>query len=1091
MHPGGNHLPFKPPSSVVGPYQTSTIAQHAVAALEDLERVQSRSIQPLHTKPKSDDRHSRIAMSEATRAGLKRRRNSEEEEECFMQQHHQNQTLLALCPDPHVALHPIQLSIACPMVDLEHSGLSTDVHLVSRDTTSPVQDSALPKSSHQYNIPADVVVGIWPNIARLSWSSRQKSPRSTQHRPNMMFGMDGANDNSDVPHPLTITISRSASVSDLTVPSVRPFRPSMVHFLSDDHLNWQEAARRKERDDFTNPFDPDASPLRRSSSASEVTTYLRPNAFAGHRDTLARLKVFAKSDDEDQTVSDSDEESYQTAWTRQPSVSTPARRYSLAGANLDIFLPERVIDTVLGHLSFDDYKTLRLVCRQWYVSVPQPHLPGAYRLPREILKHIFSYMALWEFDAARHACKHWFLASLDRNVLEPMLKASGCQTGLAADVERLQGKIAAKRRSWDNQLGPAKTDAEDVIDKEWLCSKRLATETRLSPGWRGNSLSDSSQFSRMSLIEEVDFSKGLASPTLSTQARFTVAACGKYVMVVSGGNISVYSLSDPDTSLVPIVRLATGINVVAVSMDTTSERYSVAALLAGRIGMLWDLNGHHVQTRYRSNSGEPMNLGMHTYIQSSAKFQQFRPLGVYMPLRSPEVAGIEDSDPCLGPATVLSAASPPEINASEQTGQVDRRLGIPIETRATAIYTDLGSMDDQPRSVAICPNRKCIAYGCRMGIELHWIDAVTGGDLNRWFPLAAPSDYLYFLPPRPGVDSRRKLRLISSAAGPVAPRLVRSDSSPTKWKYWPSPVAFGRRQSLTRLFFGNLPFPSPAGDRSPVSENPTQTEEVQGVLRTVDCDHFHAIPVSDGFHLVFTDPGSGLLCLGSDAPLGGPTKLVRKLMFIPPDQDCERIPYPLRYAVGKALDWGLRLVVVYDNSQVILYNVPADIFKQLRDQKGTMDIWDENSGVLGQSDLMMDSLMPNGEQGTSSEAHTTDEEASSSASVSSQTLQLTGSIIASTDGRVVDDLAVKSENGGLRVWIFYRNGTAELHGLYAPPNHQVRRSYVGDNGFIYEKTIKDQLHDDPGTKTAKRKEKAEDDKHVKWAGQEQIEDDAD
>src|ERR1700744_1878705 len=109
-----------------------------------------------------------------------------------------------------------------------------------------------------------------------------------------------------------------------------------------------------------------------------------------------------------------------------------------------------------------------------------------------------------------------------------------------------------------------------------------------------------------------------------------------------------------------------------------------------------------------------------------------------------------------------------EINAAILQDQAHRRLGIPIETRATAIYTDLGSADDQPRSVAICPNRQCVAFGCRMGIELHWIDALTGGDLNRWFPLAAPSDNLYFLPQRPGVDSKKKLRLISSAAGPVA-----------------------------------------------------------------------------------------------------------------------------------------------------------------------------------------------------------------------------------------------------------------------------------------------------------------------------------
>ena len=85
---------------------------------------------------------------------------------------------------------------------------------------------------------------------------------------------------------------------------------------------------------------------------------------------------------------------------------------------------------------------------------------------------------------------------------------------------------------------------------------------------------------------------------------------------------------------------------------------------------------------------------------------------------------------------------------------------------AAATYEQLGSPDDPPRSVAICPQRKCVAFGCRMGIELHWVDALTGGDLKRWFPLAAPSDFLHFLPQRPGIDSAKKLRLISSAGGP-------------------------------------------------------------------------------------------------------------------------------------------------------------------------------------------------------------------------------------------------------------------------------------------------------------------------------------
>jgi hypothetical protein len=421
--------------------------------------------------------------------------------------------------------------------------------------------------------------------------------------------------------------------------------------------------------------------------------------------------------------------------------------------------------------------------------------------------------------------------------------------------------------------------------------------------------------------------------------------------------------------------------------------------------------------------------------------------------------------------------------AAMRAEQLGRCLGIAIETRATAIYTDIGTVDDQPRSVAICPNRKCVAFGCRMGIELHWVDAVTGGDLSRWFPLAAPSDFLYFLPPRAGIDSRKKLRLISSAAGPVAPQLIRSDSTPAKWKYWPTPAAYGRRKSLTRLFFGRLPFPSPAGslENAPDSERTPGGDEVQGVLRTVDCDHFHAVPVSDGYHLVFTDPASGLLCLGSDAPLGGPTKLIRKIVFIPPDYEAARKPAPLRYAVGKILDWGLRVVAAYDNGQIVLFSVPSDVFKSFRDRSGKTDAWDENAGVLGQSDLIMDSLMVNvGGEGADTAA-SEDSRSITPLSSTSSPLQLPGSLITRADGRVVDDLAVNAANGGLSVWIFFRTGCAELHSVFNPGGEKTRQSYVGDNGFVYPVNVEEQAE-----VNVKGKQKATDERHVKWAGQEDV-----
>ncbi|KAH0848009.1 hypothetical protein AYO21_03627 [Fonsecaea monophora] len=907
--------------------------------------------------------------------------------------------------------------------------------------------------------------------------------------------MDGACDEPDAPTPSAV--SRPSSVVDIK--SQMP-RPSVVHFLSDDHLNWRE----REHATFVNPFSPEDPSSRKTSTSSEATAYLRPNAFAGHRDTLVRLHYFTSSDHDNEDTADSDADSFSTALTRQPS-----RRASLAGANLDLFYPLRVVDAVLQYVAFDDFKAMRLVCRQWHANLPRPKFPGAYLVPREILKEIYSYLTPCDFDAARHTCKAWFLASLDRYVLEPMLRASGCQAALATDLERIHGSFLAERRSWDSRLGPVPADAENAIDTEWLCSRRLATESRLSPDWRGSFLpDDSAQSSRLSKIEEVDFSKVTNPPVSLTKSRFTVSACGRFVLVVSGGDISVYSLCDSEQSLVPVVRLATGFDVLKVSMDTSSERYSVAALLAGRIGMLWDLEGSHIQTRYRNNSGETMSLAMQKDIPGPANYQISTLASVNLPINyhHTHATGISDSDlaattindnnhpvratpspPFLWDEHMRSSESPEEVkdfHITDDANQVRDRLGIPIETRATTVYNNLGSVDDQPRSVAICPNRRCVAFGCRMGIELHWVDALTGGQLNRWFPLAAPSDYLYFLPRRCGMDSKRKLRLISSAAGPVVTQLVRSDSTPATSKYWPTPATFGRRQSLTRLFFGNLPFPTPvsgSGDLSG-SVSPERAHGAQGVLRTVDCGHFHAVPVSDGFHLIFTDPVSGLLCLGSDAPLGGPTKLVRKIMFIPPGEG-GRTPAPRRYSVGKALGWGLRLVAVYDDDQVVLYNIPSDIFGRLQGQRSSTDIWDENSGVVGQSDLIMDSLMNRDEPGPPG-GPAVQEAPEHDDGYAQQPLQLAGSLIAHVANQPVDDIAVQSETGGLSVWLFYRSGLAEFYSIYAPWPHQVRRRLVGENGFICDCDNQMPVETRTVTGTTKGKERADQEtRHVKWAGQ--------
>ena len=64
-------------------------------------------------------------------------------------------------------------------------------------------------------------------------------------------------------------------------------------------------------------------------------------------------------------------------------------------------------------------------------------------------------------------------------------------------------------------------------------------------------------------------------------------------------------------------------------------------------------------------------------------------------------------------------------------------------------------------------------------------------------------------------------------------------------------------------------------------------------------------------HLIFTDPSTGLLCLGSDAPIGGPTKLIRKVWFQGPQGQGSAVAY----ASGADLSQGVRVVAAFGTEQ--------------------------------------------------------------------------------------------------------------------------------------------------------------------------------
>jgi hypothetical protein len=328
------------------------------------------------------------------------------------------------------------------------------------------------------------------------------------------------------------------------------------------------------------------------------------------------------------------------------------------------------------------------------------------------------------------------------------------------------------------------------------------------------------------------------------------------------------------------------------------------------------------------------------------------------------------------------------------------KQGIPIETGPRSLYRHLCSDDDPPRSVAICPQRQCVAFGCSAGLELHWVDALTGQDLNRWFPLTGPSDFLYFLPPRHGIDSPRKLRLISSAAHPsqrsAICRRFYAAAKPMLSSFW--------------SVVGLDPSSSTQGITPPLQRSNTRMTPWVS-----DCDHYRAVPLSDGCHILFADPESGMLCLGSDAPIGDPRRLLRKIMFVPPSEGA----IPRIYAAGKDVLSGPRIVAAYDD-KLVLYSVPSEVFALSTKEQRTAPL---NDGEIVEASPWLSYWPEDDIPANWPRPIPTGSEIVVAGPKAIWPLFIRGQLIGRVEGLV--DIAV-NEVGGLAIWGFGLDGTARV-----------------------------------------------------------------
>ena len=189
--------------------------------------------------------------------------------------------------------------------------------------------------------------------------------------------------------------------------------------------------------------------------------------------------------------------------------------------------------------------------------------------------------------------------------------------------------------------------------------------------------------------------------------------------------------------------------------------------------------------------------------------------------------------------------------------------------------------------------------------------------------------------------------------------------------------------------------------------------------------------------MMFIDPRSNLLCIGSDAPIGGPTSLTRAFICIPPFINTESgatqlHPTPTVFASASDLRWGLRVVAVY-GKRLVLYSIPLDVFNVIRRERER-----QLGGVIGDSDLARD-------------WHIDSEDGRESLNVAYWAearmwpFKAYGKVIGTVESAV--EVSVMGGDGGVRVWVFGSGGKGEVFDVDTG-DLEGRRFGVGERGLV-------------------------------------------
>ncbi|CAF9926133.1 MAG: hypothetical protein HETSPECPRED_006268 [Heterodermia speciosa] len=564
----------------------------------------------------------------------------------------------------------------------------------------------------------------------------------------------------------------------------------------------------------------------------------------------------------------------------------------------EIELPTRFFERLLYYIDFKSYLAVRLSCRSWSATISHLRPPwqrAVHRIPIEILGQIYFYLSPVDFNAARHTCRAWMIASLETRLLTRMLERGGWWTAALADQATPDGNLEQSTN------GP-----------EWLLSKRLATECMLRLDWKGNGLTyhspmdnggnrdlgSQSPLQQPALTPdcEIDFSNlshGVAFAVNRAPLQLVPSTCGRHLIAFQHRAIHVFRLVQHGAAASHVSHKGLQIlksfkcphRVLAVSIDTSSDSYLIAVLMEGSAGLILNL----AEEPRRNSQFVMPKVRLPSWVKSSKRQSNFLDDEVEIELPLPLSRLVDDSTSAtdLWYQDDFPFATTPEQQDSS-----------PSPPREWLEFYNICSADNPPISVAISPQRPCVAFGCSTGIDLRWKDPLSRREQNRWLRSDTSNEYLYFWPSRQG-DTSRQLRLISSVAPPDEKAEILERLAPKE----------GEERENAQLWesTGDLGFHDPSqADRNRPS-------------------YYKSKPCSDGLHVIFLDAESGNVCLAmedQDAEAGG-ERFSRMAVFV--RQGGQRFK-PTCYAVATELSWGPRVVVGYDDGSLFIFSVPADIF---------------------------------------------------------------------------------------------------------------------------------------------------------------------